>query len=125
MEQQTQSEAQAGRGTGRLAMNATTRHTQWLEGVTGTARFMVAENPYITLRVHDGDVDIVPNDVATDVVYRCRSKQDAQALLRGEINPVVAALQGRLDFGGDFGLATRILYGFHGGGYPFISMSEV
>ncbi len=44
---------------------------------------------------------------------------------RGELNPMVAALQGRLGLEGDYGLAIKVLYGFHGGGYPFVTPAEV
>ena len=120
-----QTEAQAIKPNGRAGKATTTRHTQWLEGISGTARFVTGQDPYITLKIHEGDVDMVPNDVPVDVTFRCQTKEDAQRLLRGEINPVVATLQGRLEFEGDLGLAVKVLYGFHGGGYPFISAPEV
>jgi hypothetical protein len=120
-----QTQAQAAKPNGRTLRNATTRHTQWLEGISGSARFLVGRDPYITLSIHDGDVDVVPNDVPVDVTFVCMNKEDAQRLLRGELNPVVASLQGRLGVEGDFALAVRVLYGFHGGGYPFVTPPEV
>ena len=110
---------------GRAAKTATTRHTPGLEGVSGTARFFAGQAPYITLRIHNGDIDVLPNEGPVDVTFRCKTKEDAQGLLRGELNPVVASLQGRLGFEGDFGLAVKVLYGFHGDGYPFVTPPEV
>jgi hypothetical protein len=120
-----QAETPAVKPNGRTARGTTTRHTQWLEGIGCTVRFVVGQEPYITLKVHDGDVDIVPNDVAVDVTFRCQTMEDAQQLLRGELNPIVASLQGRLNLEGDYGLAVKVLYGFHGGGYPFVTPPEV
>jgi hypothetical protein len=120
-----QTQAQAAKPNGRTARAATTRHTQWLEGISGSARFLVGHDPYITLSIHHGDVDVVPNDIPVDVTFICKNKEDVQGLLRGELNPVVASLQGRLGFEGDFGLAVKVLYGFHGGGYPFVTPPEV
>src|SRR5689334_7476340 len=106
-----QTQAQTAKPNGRTA-KATTRHTQSLEGVSCTARFSVGRDPYITLRIHDGDLDVVPNYVPADIVFLCKLKEDAQRLLRGELNPIVAALQGRLELEGDYQLAVKVLYGF-------------
>jgi putative sterol carrier protein len=122
---QSQTEVQPGQPNGRAAKLTTSRHEPSLEGVDGTVRFSVGPDPFITLKIHHGDVSILPNDAPVDVTLLCQTKQDALGLLRGELNPMVAALQGRLGLEGDYGLAIKVLYGFHGGGYPFVTPAEV
>jgi hypothetical protein len=120
-----QAAPQSSQPNGRTAKVTTSRHTQSFEGLDCVARFSVGRTPYITLKIHDGDVSVVPDDVPVDVTFLCREKKDAVGLLRGELNPVVASLQGRLGLDGDFGLAVKVLYGFHGDGYPFVTPPEV
>jgi putative sterol carrier protein len=46
-----------------------------------------------------------------DATITCDSEADCQALVSGKLNPVVAALQGRLRVTGNATFAARILFG--------------
>lgn len=70
----------------------------------------VASKPVGALRIgDDGTVDLTSSSEGdVDAVIRCDSEADYAALVSGRLNPVVAALQGRLQLLGDVGLATKV-----------------
>jgi putative sterol carrier protein len=70
------------------------------------------------LAVNDGDVELAVGDGEAGTVAYVRSHDDLMYFLRGELNPVVAVLQGRLSIEGDQELASRIILGLQAGS-PF------
>lgn len=89
-----------------------------LQGVTGRLRIEVCGKLLGCLAVVDGDVEFVPGDGEAGTVVDVASHEDLQSLLLGELNPVVATLQGRLAVEGDIELASRIVLGLQSGS-PF------
>jgi hypothetical protein len=93
-------------------------HAPGLEGITGRLRIEVAGKLLGVLAVNDGDVDFVLGDGEAGTVAYVRTREDLLYFLRGELNPVVAVLQGRLSIEGDQELASRIILGLQAGS-PF------
>jgi len=81
-----------------------------LAGVSGTMRVDVQEDSLGTIFVDRGRV-WVDGDVATsaDTVAIVDEQADFVRIICGELNPVVAAIQGRILFRGNPELATRII----------------
>jgi putative sterol carrier protein len=82
-----------------------------LEGVNGRLRIEVPGAPSRTVEVRDGTAETVEARDPVDATIKCENEADCQALLSGELNPVVAALQGRLQTSGDATFAARVLLG--------------
>jgi hypothetical protein len=86
------------------------RRSRWLEGVRGTVRFLVQQAPVALLMVDDGEVRVVKDDGPADTTVICRSQDDVDGLIRGELNPVVIGLLGRLEVEGDVALGIQVLH---------------
>lgn len=85
-----------------------------LRGVSGRLRLQVANASAGVLQVDpSGAVAIAPGD-GSQTVIAVDTHQTLLALLRGELSPVVAALQDRLKVEGDLWLALRVLMGLQG-----------
>ena len=91
-----------------------TERSRWLEGVHGTLRFLVGKTPVATLTIDDGEARIEKDDRAADTLVLCTSEEDVHRLLRGELNPVVVALLGRLEIEGDVALGIQVLHSLRG-----------
>lgn len=94
-----------------------------LEGVTGRLRIEVGANEANTsllgvLSVNDGDVEFIVGDGEAGTLVRVATQDDLEAFLVGELNPVVATLQGRLAIEGDLELASRVILALQSGS-PF------
>jgi hypothetical protein len=74
-------------------------------------RIEVREQPVGTLIVDNGDVAFVRELRDHEAVANFADIESAGALFRGEINPVVASLQRRMEAGGNRALAARIILG--------------
>ncbi len=93
-------------------------HAPGLEGTTGRLRIEVGGKLLGVLAVNDGDVDFALGDGEAGTVAYVRTREDLALFLRGELNPVVAVLQGRIHVEGDQEFASRIILGLHSGS-PF------
>jgi hypothetical protein len=93
-------------------------HAPGLEGITGRLRIELGGKLFGVLAVNDGEVDFVLGDGEAGTVVYVRSRADLVDFLQGELNPVVALLQGRLSVEGDQELASRIILGLQEGS-PF------
>jgi hypothetical protein len=80
-----------------------------LAGLSGTMRIDVKDQPVGTVHLENGRVWAGgPGDKA-DAVATVQERSDFEKLLAGELNPVVAAIQGRLVLAGNPELATRLV----------------
>jgi hypothetical protein len=80
-----------------------------LAGLSGTMRVDVKDQPAATIHLENGRVWAGgPGDKA-DAVATVQERSDFELLLAGELNPVVAAIQGRLQLHGNPELATRLV----------------
>ncbi|HEY8947161.1 MAG TPA: hypothetical protein VIM73_23115 [Polyangiaceae bacterium] len=86
-------------------------HVRGLRGVAGVLRIEVREQPVGTLIVDNGEVEFVRELRDYEAVANFEDMESAGALFRGEINPVVASLQRRMEAGGNRALAARIILG--------------
>jgi hypothetical protein len=89
-------------------------HAAALEGVTGRLRLDIGANPVAMLEVRDGDVELRRGGGAADAVARCDSEATISSIGRGLLNPVVAALQNRLEITGDRVFAIKVILGLRG-----------
>jgi len=68
------------------------------------------------MRIEDsGDVRIVDDEGESATLIAIDSHETLVELLRGDLPPIVAHLQGRLRFEGDADLALRVLFGLQEG----------
>jgi putative sterol carrier protein len=83
----------------------------WLAGLSGRLRLDVAGRPTRVLEVRNGKVSTTATTQAdpADAVIACDSDETLAAFNRGQLNPVVGALQGRLGIEGDRALAIKII----------------
>jgi hypothetical protein len=93
-----------------------------LAGIVGRMRLVVEDQPLGVLEVDNGHVKLTPDGGSVDVTAVCATRDTLIKLLRGQINPVVMALQslGRLQ--GDRERGVKILYGLRAGS-PFAQTS--
>jgi len=83
-----------------------------LAGLSGRLRVDVAGQPACALEIHDGTVSVRPADAGdADAVLQFDSEETLASFRRGELNPVVAVLQGRMFPEGDGALAIKTILG--------------
>ncbi len=84
-----------------------------LAGLSGRLRVDVAGHPALFLAIHDGSVSSRPAAGAedADAVLKCDSEETLASFRRGQLNPVVAMLQGLIRTEGDRALAIRVILG--------------
>lgn len=86
-----------------------------LAGLAGRMRLHVAESHAGVMHVEDsGEVWIIDEGDA-ETIIAFDSDELLLELLRGDLSPIVAHLQGRLRFQGDAALALRVLFGLQAG----------
>jgi hypothetical protein len=86
-----------------------------LRGITGRLRLQVADIPSGVLQVEPGGAVQIVNDGSADAVLTVDTAATLTALLQGELSPIVAHLQDRLQVEGDAALALRVLFGLQAG----------
>jgi hypothetical protein len=90
------------------------RHATWLEGTRGRLLLEIGALPIGVLEIHDGDVELDRSgDSGADAVASCDTTDTLAAILRGQLNPIVAALQDRLQLRGDLAFALNVILGLH------------
>jgi putative sterol carrier protein len=90
-----------------------------LAGLSGRLRVDVAGQPAWVLEIHDGTVSVRPADAEdADAVLQFDSEETVASFRRGELNPVVAVLQGRMLPEGDGALAIRTVLGLQAVFHP-------
>ncbi|HEY7375604.1 MAG TPA: SCP2 sterol-binding domain-containing protein [Polyangia bacterium] len=102
------------------------KHGTWeadspaLAGVSGRIRLMVGDKPQGVLVVDDGHLTLTEDDGRpADVTATCTSREILVKLLRGEVNPVVAALRGEISQRGSRELGAKVILGLRAGS-PFV-----
>jgi putative sterol carrier protein len=80
-----------------------------LAGINGRLRLDIGDTPGFVLEIHDTNVVTTRGDAEADAVAMCDSETTVAALRAGELNPVVAALQGRLSLSGDRAFALKVM----------------
>lgn len=86
-------------------------HITDLEGISGRLRLDIGDKPVAVLEVHDGDVVLRTGNGAADAVAACDSEDTLAAINRGQLNPIVAALQHRVEVTGDRAFAIKVILG--------------
>ena len=84
-----------------------------LAGLSGSMRVDVKGTPAGVIDVQNGTVSV--NDPAGEAtaVASVEDGADFLRILRGELNPVVAAIQGRLALEGDYEFAVQVILALH------------
>ena len=85
-----------------------------LAGIVGRMRLMVGDKALGVLVVDNGRVRLAPDEPPVDVTAVCISRDRLISLLRGELNPVIMALQAEGRLHGDRERGVKILYGLRG-----------
>ena len=91
-----------------------------LAGLSARLRLDVGGQPVRMLEIYDGTFSSRPAAGAedADAVLQCDSEETVAAFRRGELNPIVAMLQGRLHPEGDAALAIRVVQGLQAVFHP-------
>jgi hypothetical protein len=105
-------------GNERVAGTPLTADTPALAGVVGRLRLQIGGNTVGVLVIHDGHLELAPDDGSVDATLVCAEAQDVVAILKGEVNPVVAFLRNRARLIGDRVFATKVVMGLRAGS-PF------
>jgi hypothetical protein len=92
-----------------------------LAGVVGRMRLMVGDKALGVLVVDNGRVALAPDDPPVDVTVVCKSRELLIKLLRGQLNPVLMALQAEGRLCGDRERGVKIVYGLRGEN-PFVQV---
>ena len=82
---------------------------------------MVGEQALGVLVVDNGRVKLVPDAPPVDVTAVCKSRDLLVKVLRGQLNPVLMALQAEGRLHGDRERGVKILYGLRGEN-PFVQL---
>ena len=90
-----------------------------LAGIVGRMRLMVGDQALGVLAVDNGRVKLTPDEPPVDVSAVCKSRDLLVKVLRGQLNPVLMALQAEGRLHGDRALGVKILYGLRGDN-PFL-----
>ncbi len=91
-----------------LAEPSNLAHLASLEGVSGRVRVECGGEPLATIEVESGDVRLAPVSEAFEAVFVTCDRSDLERLLAGELNPVLASIQGRLAIHGNVEFAVRL-----------------
>jgi hypothetical protein len=90
-----------------------------LAGIVGRMRLMVGDQALGVLVVDNGRVKLAPDEPPVDVTAVCKSRDLLIRLLRGQLNPVMMALQAEGRLHGDRERGIKIVYGLRGSN-PFV-----
>jgi hypothetical protein len=93
-------------------------HAPGLVGVSGRVLVRAGGEALGVLAVDDGDVEFIPGEGEADATLLVGDREDLALILRGQLNPLVAALQDRLEAEGDLALAVEVILGLEAGS-PF------
>src|SRR6478735_4375458 len=80
-----------------------------LAGLAGRMRVDVKDEPTATIHLDNGRLWASPPEDESEATAVVQDRQDFERMLAGELNPFVAAIQGRLWLHGDHELATRVI----------------
>jgi putative sterol carrier protein len=91
-----------------------------LAGVSGRFRIDIAGRPAGLLEIQDGTVSTRPAAGAedADAVIHCDDEETVAAFNRGELNPIVAGLQGRMRVEGNRSFAIKVILGLQAAAHP-------
>jgi len=91
-----------------------------LAGLSARLRVDVGGQPARVLEIYDGTLSSRPAAGAedADAILQCDSEETVAAFRRGELNPIVAMLQGRMHPEGDAALAIRVIQGLQAVFHP-------
>jgi putative sterol carrier protein len=114
----------ANEGSEEVAKPLMGRPAPGLAGLYGRLRLVVAGKPVATLVIEGIYVAMVPDTHGpADAAAICADDETMWKLLRGELNPFIASMQGLARLSGDRGFATRVAMGLQVGS-PFAADSE-
>jgi len=92
-----------------------------LAGIVGRMRLVVAGTGVGVLEIDNGRAKLVPDRGAVDVTLNCATHEVLVRALRGQLNPVVAALRNEAGLQGNREYGVKIIYGLRDGS-PFANV---
>ncbi|MFT3926807.1 MAG: SCP2 sterol-binding domain-containing protein [Myxococcales bacterium] len=84
-------------------------HLPALDHVRGSLQVDVGSDCLGVIRVEDGQVTLLPGPGKAEAVVTTAEGGGLMRLLQGEMNAIVATIQGNIDLEGDLALASKIL----------------
>jgi putative sterol carrier protein len=95
-----------------------------LVGVYGRLRITVGGKPIATLMVEGTYVALIPDTSGpADATLICADEQVVRKLLKGELNPFIAAMRRQARLTGDRAFGTRVAFGLQAGS-PFAAEAD-
>ena len=95
-----------------------------LSGVYGRLRITIGGKPVATLMVEGTYVALIRETSGpADATLICADEQIVRKLLRGELNPFIAAMRRQARLTGDRGFGTRVAFGLQAGS-PFAAAAD-
>jgi hypothetical protein len=92
-----------------------------LSGLVARMRLVVGEDGVGVLEVDNGHATLGPDRGAVDVTLHCATRDILVRALKGQLNPVVAALRNEAGFRGNREFGIKIIYGLREGA-PFANV---
>ena len=95
-------------------------HIPLLAGVSGSLRIDVQGKPVASIDVQDGQVSLTDHPGEPTAIANVVDLSDLQRIVQGQLNPVVAAIQGRVMLDGDAEFGIEVILALHAA-RPFAS----
>jgi len=98
-----------------------------LTGLAGRLTFEVAGEPVAALQVEDESIAVTGGTAGetSRAIVTCPSEDDVLQIVRGALDPVVAALQGRLVIDGDVLFGMEVLHALRAAPHPGASAARL
>jgi hypothetical protein len=107
--QRTTQSAQPTKATAKAYLGRPPINIALLAGVSGRMRVDVKGSPVASIDVQNGQVSVIDRVDEPTVVAGVDDPADFQRIVHGELNPVVAAIQGRLMLQGDLEFGVEVI----------------
>jgi putative sterol carrier protein len=94
-----------------------------LVGLRGRLRVEASGKPVGVLTVDDGRIELGNDGDPVDATAVCATADDLKHLVSGQLNPVVAGLQGRVNLKGNLLFGIKVVLGLRAGS-PFATAQK-
>ena len=98
-------------------------HIPLLTGISGSMRIDVQGQPVASIDVQNGQVSLTDHPGEPTAIANVVDLSDLQSIVQGELNPVVAGIQGRLALQGDAEFGIEVILALHAA-RPYASQAQ-